>query len=89
MIYVCPSKYLGEIPADALSGHREWLQSAVAEGTVLSAGRREDGSGGVVILTAETADAAREVLSADPFVQAGLAEYETIGFTPGLGPLFG
>lgn len=53
--------------------HFGYLQRATAEGTVVMAGRSQDGIGPAIVII-ETADeeAARAFMNADPFVSSGL-----------------
>lgn len=89
MLFACPSTYKKEIPTDILTAHREWLKDAMARGAVLSAGRRDPATGGMIILRAEDRAAAMALLSEDPFVTEGIAEYDPMGFTPTMGDLKG
>ena len=83
------STYL--FPLDEVDRHRpqhlEFLASREAKGLLVGAGRREPPVGGVVLLDVETEDEARAVMAADPYVAAGVAGYEPIGWTPARGPL--
>lgn len=89
MIFVCPSEYLKEITPDALDAHRTWLRAAVAAGQVISAGRRDPATGGVIVMRAPDLASARSFLDADPFSHQGFARYDCIGYNPTLGELQG
>jgi uncharacterized protein YciI len=54
--------------------HFAYLERATAEGTVLLAGRAQDGEGpAIVIIEAESEEAARHFMENDPFVSGGFA----------------
>jgi len=53
--------------------HFAYLKNAVEDGIVLLAGRSQDGLGpAIVILEAETEEAAQKFMENDPFVSSGL-----------------
>jgi uncharacterized protein YciI len=89
MIFVCPSEYLKDITTEVLDAHRAWLRAAVASGHVLSAGRRDPATGGVIVLRAPDIASARAFLGGDPFSAEGLARYDCIGYAPTVGELQG
>lgn len=89
MIFVCPSEYLKEITPEVLAAHRDWLRAGVEVGTVISAGRRDPATGGVIILRAPDTASARAFLEVDPFSQQGISRYDCIGYSPTLGNLEG
>lgn len=89
MLFACPSVYKKEIPDDILTAHRDWLKEVVNRGVVVSAGRRVPPVGGMIILRAEDEAEALALLSDDPFVVEGIAEYEPMGFAPTVGNLKG
>lgn len=89
MLFACPSVYKKAIDPEVLTAHRAWLEKAIDEGVILSAGRRDPAVGGLIILRAADQAAAQQVLAADPFAQHGIAEYETLGFNPSFGALKG
>jgi uncharacterized protein len=78
VFHVLSSTYLQ--PPDVIDqtrpAHLKFLESEIDAGRLLLAGRQEDGSGGVLITSDMTAEEAQEVLSRDPYVQAGVARYE-------------
>ncbi|WP_028028859.1 YciI family protein [Gemmobacter nectariphilus] len=89
MLFACPSVYKKDIPAETLAAHRTWLKAAVDSGAIVSAGRREPAIGGLIILRAESREAAVALLAQDPFVAEGIAEYDPMGFNPSIGELKG
>jgi len=60
--------------------HVAWLKEEVAAGRIVLAGRQESQTGGVLITGDITAEEAQDVISRDPYQQAGLVRYERLGF---------
>ena len=56
----------------AIRAHVAWLRSLQAAGSLELAGPFADGSGGMVILRADTAAEAEAIARSDPFVRSGL-----------------
>ncbi|MGW6377322.1 YciI family protein [Rhodococcus sp. NPDC055112] len=54
--------------------HRAWLSGLVDSGVVLTTGPFADGSGALILVTAEDASAVRSLFTNDPFGKAGLVE---------------
>lgn len=54
--------------------HVAFLRGLEREGRLVDAGPFEDGQGGMIILRAESLEAARRIAAADPFISSG---YET------------
>ena len=52
--------------------HREYLGTLLASGQLLLAGPFTDDSGALFVYEAESLDAARALVAADPFAQAGV-----------------
>lgn len=66
--------------------HREYLAELAKAGTVAVAGPLGDGSGGVILIQAEDADALQPVLDADPYhLEDALEERTVREFNPVLG----
>lgn len=86
MLYLDILKYVRPVAeVDAhLEAHREWLRQGFDEGLVLMAGRRDPRMGGVILIKASTLDEARRYAEADPYITAGVAEYDLIAFEPTL-----
>jgi uncharacterized protein len=82
VFHVFTSTYLQ--PSDVIEqtrpAHLEFLESEIAAGRLLLAGRQGDGSGGVLITTDMTAEEAQQLHDRDPYVQAGVARYERHSF---------
>jgi uncharacterized protein YciI len=62
------------------AAHVAWLKEEIDEGRLILAGRQEDDCGGVLITADISADAADNIITADPYNQAGVVRYERIGF---------
>ncbi|MFF0487811.1 YciI family protein [Nocardia sp. NPDC004068] len=54
--------------------HRAWLSGLVDQGVVVTSGPYPDGSGALIIVRAEDADAVTKTLTQDPFAREGLIE---------------
>lgn len=82
---------LSEVDA-CLPEHVEWLKAGLADGTLLIAGRQVPRTGGVLIATGESREAAEAWAASDPFVVRGVATAEVVEFNtsflaPGLSAL--
>ena len=76
-------------PIEEVDSHRDahlqFIGGLVAAGKIVAVGRRAAGDGSVVILSAESGDAALALFSDDPYLEAGVVEYELAAeFTAGL-----
>jgi uncharacterized protein YciI len=60
--------------------HLEFLQAEIDAGRLLLAGRQEDGSGGMLITTDMSPDAAQDIVDRDPYTHAEVARYERSSF---------
>lgn len=73
---------------DAIVGaHFTYLKKLTERGIVLMAGRTlhtDDSSHGLVILVADSEEAAREIMTNDPAIQAGVFRAELFPFTVAL-----
>jgi uncharacterized protein YciI len=65
-----------------LPEHRRFQDEMYARGTFIVSGRLEPRTGGVTIANARSRAEIEEILAADPFVRAGITEYEIVEFTP-------
>jgi uncharacterized protein YciI len=54
--------------------HRDWLRSLLEQGTVVSAGAYQDGTGALILIEGTGTDSVRSLLDADPFVIEDLVE---------------
>ncbi len=75
LIYKVP---LEQIDA-AMKAHMAWLRTHYAAGTFLASGRKVPRDGGIILAAGERA-AIEAVVSEDPFVSRGLAEFRLIEF---------
>ena len=71
-----PRATFAEDATEAESGvvgeHFEYLKKLHADGTLILAGRTEDASMGLVVLKADSEEAADSLMQADPAVKAGV-----------------
>ncbi|WP_433372757.1 YciI family protein [Actinoplanes sp. CA-142083] len=67
--------------------HLAFLEGLFAQGTLVAAGRQDPPVGGMVLLDVAYEAAAREVISRDPYLVRGIAEYEARGWNPTVGAL--
>lgn len=68
--------------------HREWLSTQVEAGTIRSVGPFVDGSGALLLVSANDADAARQLVAADPHQVRGFVSEVTVReWLPVLGDL--
>ena len=72
-------KPLAEVDA-VLAEHVRFLDEQYAAGVFLASGRRVPRTGGVILARAESREQLAEILARDPFVLAGVAEYEIVEF---------
>jgi uncharacterized protein YciI len=90
-VYLMISKYL--VPLDEIdklrSDHLAFLDGLHERGVLVTAGRQDPPAGGVVLLDVQDEAAARELMSTDPYVTSGTAEYTAIGWRPTIGALAG
>ena len=68
--------------------HRGWLADIADRGQLLASGPYEDGSGALLLMKADDAEALQSLLEQDPFAVEGLlAGSSTIAWNPVTGPL--
>ncbi|MSX02598.1 MAG: hypothetical protein F2813_05490 [Actinobacteria bacterium] len=75
-------------PLDEVDSHREahlaFIGELVASGNVVASGRRAEGDGSALVLSAGSRDEALALFDNDPYVTAGVVEYELAAeFTAG------
>lgn len=69
---------------DALRpAHVEWLRQALADGTLVIAGRQTPATGGVLLVRGSLEDA-QAWAATDPFAIENAADYRFVEFTPSL-----
>ncbi|CAN5857445.1 YciI family protein [soil metagenome] len=64
--------------------HVEWINSEIAAGRLILAGRQESAKGGVLITGDIAVEAAEDLIASDPYQLAGLVSYERVGFNAAL-----
>ena len=68
--------------------HRAYLRALLEQGTLLASGPLDPRNGGALLLRVPDDDAhgtLDRVRDGDPYVQAGVAQYELLPWRPGLG----
>jgi uncharacterized protein YciI len=66
--------------------HRQWLEGLVADGRVLASGPFADGTGALLVFSSETEADLNQLVSQDPFAQAGaISAVKTTAWTPVIG----
>ena len=65
-----------------IEAHRAFLDRHYASGDFLASGPKVPRTGGVILVRGVSRVQLDELIAADPFYQAGLAQYEVIEFTP-------
>ena len=66
--------------------HRDWLSAGVDRGDVLVSGPYVDGSGALIMIEADGAEAAAAYMARDPFARAGaLTAVRIVEFNPVFG----
>ncbi len=82
MFHVLKSTYLQppDVVNETRPAHLEWLQSEVAAGRVVLAGRLEDESGAILLTGDISAEEAQAIVERDPYTAAGVAHYERLSF---------
>jgi uncharacterized protein YciI len=88
-VYLMISKFLQSIDEvdKSREDHMAFLSGLEERGLVVSAGRQDPATGGVVVLGVDTEAEAVALMAGDPYVQRGLAAYEPTGWKPTRGVL--
>lgn len=88
-MYLMISTYLAPLAeVDALRDeHLRFLAGLEQRRLVVSAGRQDPPVGGVVILAVASEAEAVALMAEDPYVRAGVARYQAIGWQPSRGVL--
>jgi uncharacterized protein YciI len=71
----------------ARDDHLRYLDELERRGLVVSSGRQNPPTGGVILFNVDNEEEARALLADDPYVLRGLADYEAKGWTPTRGVL--
>jgi uncharacterized protein YciI len=64
-----------------LPAHMTWVDAHYQDGTFLASGRRVPRTGGIILARAADRDALGTIAATDPFVKAGVAQYDILEFT--------
>lgn len=82
MFHVLKSTYVQspDVVEQTRPAHLEFLKAEIDAGRLLLAGRQEDGSGGMLITTDMSPEAAQDIVDRDPYTHAGVARYERSSF---------
>lgn len=67
---------------EAMTAHREWLETQYADGVFLASGAQVPRKGGVILAAGLPRLELEARLSLDPFLQQDLAAYEIVEFVP-------
>ncbi len=84
-MFVALSKYLKPLEeVDTYrQQHKDYLKIFFDAGKLLVSGRQIPALGGVIISKDISHDEFTQILADDPFVKAGVAQYQVIEFSPG------
>jgi uncharacterized protein YciI len=82
VFHVLKSTYLQspDVVDQTRPAHLEFLKAEIDAGRLLLAGRQEDGSGGMLITTDMSSEAAQDIVDHDPYTRAGVVRYERSSF---------
>jgi uncharacterized protein YciI len=88
-VYLMISTYLKPLDEvdQARGEHLTFLAGLEERGLVVSAGRQDPPTGGVILFDVDTEAEARALIAEDPYVKHGLATYEPTGWKPTRGIL--
>src|SRR5579859_5774637 len=65
-----------------IPAHNAYLDKYYAQGTFIVSGRRIPRTGGVILANIASEEEMQRITAEDPFMVAGVAQYEAIAFTP-------
>lgn len=71
-----------EIEENVMNAHIAYSQNAIEKGVTLITGLKEDMSGGILIMKANSLEEVEAYLNSDPLKIAGSQEYRIVEFTP-------
>ena len=83
-IFVIDLKYLKPLEEvdKFLAEHRAYLDEGYKSGNLITSGRKEPITGGVIIASFDSVWEAKEFMKNDPFIQNKVAEYKITEFSP-------
>ncbi|MGF1867475.1 YciI family protein [Enterovibrio norvegicus] len=67
-----------------IDAHMAYLEKQYAEGHFLASGRKVPRTGGIILARANDRAHLDAILRADPFYQAGVADYDIMEFEPSM-----
>ena len=65
-----------------IAAHREYLVRHYAAGDFIASGPQTSRVGGVIMMKADSREAAETIIAEDPFRVNGIADYQIVEFTP-------
>lgn len=74
-------KPMAEVEA-VIEPHMAFIRASLAEGWILTAGRKVPRSGGLIVAVGESRAAVEAQFGADPFLAAGVAQIRITEFVP-------
>jgi len=66
--------------------HREYIASLAEKGVILASGPYADDAGALIIYEADDEASLKEIIAADPYTPANVAEWTIREWTPLMGP---
>ncbi len=76
--YIVPMEQIQAV----LEPHLDFVRAAYAQGRFIASGAKVPRTGGVIVMHADSMQAAQDYLAADPFVSASVATYNYTEFLP-------
>ena len=70
------------VDENIMKEHMAYSKVAMDEGLILMSGLKDDMSGGLFVMKAESREEVEEYLSLEPFKLAGIQDYNVIEFSP-------
>lgn len=71
-----------EVVDQHLEAHKEWIRGHYEAGRILLTARQVPLTGGLILAKAGSIDEVRAMIAEDPFVTAGVSEYEVLEYAP-------
>lgn len=75
-------KNQGPIDENTMKNHMAYTQKAMDKGLILMSGLKENMSGGLFVMKADSIEDVEEYLASEPFKVSGIQDYKIIEFTP-------
>jgi uncharacterized protein YciI len=81
VFHVLTSTYLQpDVVEQTRPAHLAFLETEIAAGRLLLAGRQESGAGGVLVTGDLNTEAVQDIVDRDPYTLAGAARYDVTSF---------